>query len=275
MVFKNRHYGKNYILSEELSYLKPVIVNDLVRIGNKNDGGYVLPKSSLDKIDLLITFGLSIEWSFEEELIQIKPTLNINAYDYTVKLKLFIWHFMVSVYRFLNFRGSLKDILSKLFLYKKYKDFFSHNCRHFKNRISETKNKSYDIQIPDIFNTLKEDSKLILKMDIEGDEYKVIDDILLYQKNIYVLLIEFHNTDKKRDIFEKNIKKIQENFNIVHVHGNNYGKISHDGLPETLEISFLNKASFQFSELKRDTLPIEGLDFPNNPEKADYQLKFC
>ena len=48
--------------------LRPIKVNDLIRIGNKFDGGYVITKSIFKKTKQLVTFGLFDEFSFEQDL---------------------------------------------------------------------------------------------------------------------------------------------------------------------------------------------------------------
>ena len=35
------------------SFLKPIKETDLIKIGNKEDGGYVIPKNSIDHTDIL------------------------------------------------------------------------------------------------------------------------------------------------------------------------------------------------------------------------------
>ena len=39
-------------------------------------------------------------------------------------------------------------------------------------------------------------NKVVLKIDIEGDEYKILNDIKKNSKRIFFLLIEFHNVHK-------------------------------------------------------------------------------
>ena len=62
---------------------------------------------------------------------------------------------------------------------------------------------------------------LFLKIDIEGSEYRILDDLIRYQDKITGLVIEFHNIDlhiEKILNFLKNFK-----LNLVHIHGQNPG----------------------------------------------------
>ena len=47
-------------------FLKPFHIDksNLIRIGPKTDGGYVLDKRIIDKVDTLITCGLNDDWEF-------------------------------------------------------------------------------------------------------------------------------------------------------------------------------------------------------------------
>ena len=46
--------------------------NDLIRIGRNHDGGYLIAKVDIEKSDLLISFGISDDWSFERDFVKNK-----------------------------------------------------------------------------------------------------------------------------------------------------------------------------------------------------------
>ena len=100
-------------------FLCPLYETDLIRIGRDNDGGYLIPKQSLSQTKLLYSFGLSDDWSFEEDFYN-KTGAKIICYDPTVDWKLFLKVF-------------LRDFKS-LFKYFKYRAFFDG-----KNKIHEKK----------------------------------------------------------------------------------------------------------------------------------------
>lgn len=72
-------------LPGHLSFLQPLVMNDLARFGNKNDGGYLLPLRSIDNLDALLSFGLADNWIFEKDLKDRFPDLLIHTYDHTVR----------------------------------------------------------------------------------------------------------------------------------------------------------------------------------------------
>jgi hypothetical protein len=89
------------------------------------------------------------------------------------------------------------------------------------------------------------------------------------------MVIEFHDTDPLRDIFLRQIRELLVHYEIIHIHGNNYVGSAGDGLPELVEITFLKREFISDTpRRRRDRLPIEGLDMPNDPSKPDLPLVF-
>ena len=66
-----------------------LIFTDLIRIGNDFDGGYVLPRSSIDGVNTLISFGVGSNWTFESFIEKLLPTIKIYGFDHTVSLSYF------------------------------------------------------------------------------------------------------------------------------------------------------------------------------------------
>ena len=58
-------------------YLKPFHVNksNLIRIGPKTDGGYIVDKRILGKNNILVTCGLNDDWEFEKAVSYTHLTL--------------------------------------------------------------------------------------------------------------------------------------------------------------------------------------------------------
>lgn len=46
---------------------KPNANYDLIRLGRSNDGGYLIGKNSINNSKYLISMGLDLDWSFEED----------------------------------------------------------------------------------------------------------------------------------------------------------------------------------------------------------------
>jgi hypothetical protein len=227
---------------------------------------------------VLVSFGVSKNWSFEEAVIDANPTITVHSYDHTVSEALFLRMFRATLLRCLLRKASAADVRSRLATYRSYKRFFKTTSavRHFKERIFSRVEGPQDVTIDNVFARLDGKGDVVLKMDIEGTEYRVIDDVLRYAGRISLMIIEFHQTEPLRGVFLQKIARIREYFNVVHLHGNNWAGIAADGVPECLEITFMSRrySAHLYERGYRKQLPLSGLDCPNNPQRPDYDLLF-
>ena len=69
------------------TFLKPYHTNlsNLIRLGRKSDGGYVIDKRVISKTKVVITCGLEAEWSFEKQFQSIIENCKILAFDHTAQ----------------------------------------------------------------------------------------------------------------------------------------------------------------------------------------------
>jgi hypothetical protein len=233
--------------------LKPKHCYNLVRLGKNNDGGYLVEKDSLLNSESLISFGINLDWSFEKDFFKLKER-PIHCYDHTIK------------YSFYSISG-LKEIFSNIKLYKDYKKFFSGKVVHFESAIGLGKNL---VDMSTVFNRVN-CNKIFLKIDIEGSEYRVLDDLIRYQDKITGLVIEFHNIDlhiQKILNFLKNFK-----LNLVHIHGQNPGGedyLDGNGDPTQIELTFSSYSQY----ISNNPCIPSLLDQPSDPRYRDINLKF-
>ena len=263
------------VLPTSLSYLNPHVMNDMIHVGKKGDGGYVLPSSVVGQVDAVVSFGVGWDWSFEESLARIPRLKNVSiqAYDHTVGSEAYLLNAFKGVLGFLAGRNSRKDVTARLAEYLDYRRFFSGRHIHYRERVWDFARNRTDVTVETAFHRLLNAGHVLLKVDIDGAEYRVISDILKYSDRIDLMLFEFHGTWHLRSIFEMHVRNILAYFNIVHIHGNNYGGIAADGLPDALEITFANKR-FPTTGALRNHLPIPGLDFPNVPSRPEVVMDF-
>ena len=126
-------------------------------------------------------------------------------------------------------------------------------------------------------------SDLMLQMDIEGDEYEVINSLNdKTLKKFRIILIEFHQLHYLFDNFmfkkiDKAFKKIMKLFNCTHIHPNNsvdfIFKDKNIIIPPVLEFSFLRKDRGNIID-KNLSFPSK-LDHPNISNKRDIKLPIC
>src|SRR5262249_5290726 len=83
---------------------------------------------------------------------------------------------------------------------------------------------------------------LFVKMDIEGAEYDVAPLLAEYATYLNGFVVEFHDLQNRWNDFVASMLALSERFAVCHVHGNNYSGISDRGVPETLEVSMINRA---------------------------------
>ena len=133
------------------------------------------------------------------------------------------------------------------------------------------------ITIEDTYKVISSNSEnIFLKMDIETSEYDVLKSLIDSDLNFVGLAVEFHKIDEFSEDFNYLIKKISSKYHIVHIHGNNYGKlIKQNNFPSIIEITFMNKKYIEDPIIKSSkNYPIIGLDQPNRSSKADCKLIF-
>ena len=250
----------------------PVKCDTLARVGSPNDGGYVVPLDAVKAARALVSFGLSHDWTFERDFKRLNKDATIHCYDHTVSLRT---AFQFSIGRLLRlvllFRASP---LRKIFTWIDYEIFFRSEATHFKQKISSD-NQDNGATIDDVFGRLPARSPVFVKMDIEGSEYLVLDDLLRHSANIAAMAIEFHDVDTRHEFFTSLVEKIKHDFYIVHIHANNMGGLTSYNFPKAPEITFLNKRFFNsVPPLSCLKYPIPGLDRPNNPQLPDFAFKF-
>jgi hypothetical protein len=117
-----------------------------------------------------------------------------------------------------------------------------------------------------------ESKNFFFKMDIEGGEYRVLEEIVKNQEKMTGLVIEFHDCDL---MSEKIMMFINEfNLDLVHIHVNNYGLIKKNGFPTVIELTFSPKKYNLRRDSSENDFPIKNLDQPNNKDQTDDQVFF-
>lgn len=259
--------------------LRTVECPSLCRVGSANDGGYVVALDALARARLLLSFGIATNWDFEADAARRNPQLCVHAYDHSVGTKFFgamaLRAAVNATLRLLalNPAGALAST-RKLGVALSYFRFFSSPHRHIPKRVWYNSDRG-SAAIDEIIDASETHGSLSIfaKIDIEGSEYRVLPAVAARAHLFSGLVVEFHDTDICADAFNAAIAHLSHDFDIVHVHGNNYGDMSADGrLPLTLEVSFVNRmlgACVQ-PRLGATTFPRLGLDAPNNPRVPDY-----
>jgi hypothetical protein len=270
----------------DLKKYQPIEVKDLIHLGRGYDGGYVLSKSQIKNTEVLLSFGINDDWSFEMDFFSRK-NVALYAYDYSIskefyKYKIWDQFILTAAYFLLMKRSKVKEHYNKMREIKKnirnlYDYFKSEYHRYFIpkfiNTIEDEENTTF-YSIFESIGTIK-DMSVFIKMDIEGNEYKVLPELSPYFSKINGLAIEFHELNNGQRFIEI-MKLFSDYFYVAHIHANNDGgQINNTWLPKVLEITLINKLMVPGDvELSRHSYPRAELDFPNSSEVEDICLNF-
>jgi hypothetical protein len=249
---------------------KPKHKYDLIRIGRNNDGGYLVEKDSILKSNSLVSFGIGFDWSFEKDFFNYRK-IPIHCYDHTLKysyIKKFSRHSLFSLLKSSMWRfDAFKELKKKIFLYKDYKNFFKEDVVHFRSAIGIGFKR---IRLKEIFDRIRH-NPIFLKIDIEGSEYRILEEIIELQDFICGIVIEFHDID----LHEDKILNFINNFKLklVHVHAQNPGGeqyLTESGDPTQLEMTFSNVENF----LDINPQIPHNLDQASDPRFEEIKLYF-
>jgi hypothetical protein len=265
------------------SLLAPIEYPNLIRLGTKGDGGYVVPEDQVADCELLISLGLSDNWEFDKEFLAKNPAARVIGVDHTVgrlwfqrRVLLYSWKIFMNA--LLCNPRKVGKYIDKWRNNLEYFSFFKKPNIHLKRKISPNSDK-LDISLGEILDSNPAQNiklNVFLKMDIEGSEYGTMKDIIRCHNRIRCVAAEFHDLDKRTAEFNDCMQVLSQYFSVVHIHGNNgasYDPVN--DFPSVVEITLVNKTLLKAgSFVSLSEYPRPGLDFPNNPGVPDYRLRF-
>jgi len=228
----------------------------LIRVGSRNDGGYILA-DDFNPSQLAISLGVGRNVDVEYFLAELG--IKVLMFDGTIE-KLPRGH--------KNFVFTAKNVCGK-FEDARSQDNLIEINRIFADVDDLLKSKTVGTE------RLKLGPHLLLLIDIEGSEYETILDIdEKYLVNCLQITVEFHNVfselNNESSRLTECIKKLKKTHEIISVHGNNYGGSIQSGAkdyPDVIELSFLNKTSYEFT--KGTNTFNHPLSMPNNKSMKD------
>jgi len=227
------------------SLISPQETNfELVRIGGENDGGYLLPN---DFSNLSACYSPGVGDSAEFELNMAQKGIKCFLADASVN------------------KSPIDD-----------------KNIHFDKMFLGTKTKDNKITLCDWIDKYSQNNDdLILQMDIEGDEYQVLEKTPIETLSRFrIMIIEFHRTHLilTKSGYGKMVKaleKIHQNFIPVHLHNNNarpFITFNDYKIPRVFELTFLRRDRVQnfkpvkFLPHQLDKQNIAGLENPKVPD---------
>ncbi len=180
-------------VDKKYNFLKPIKTPNLIRLGEKLDGGYVVDFEIIKKCNNLITLGLGPNWSFELDYLRKNKKNKVHIYDHTVSSYPYIKAIGKYYRRLITFRTTFEGFATRVKNFYNYKKFlYSKNVNYFKENIAYPIKNKIDSDIEKVFSRINIGEDVILKSDIEGSEYEIIDQILKFSNRINMLIFEFH-----------------------------------------------------------------------------------
>ena len=249
MIFYKFNF-KNEVNFYRMLCPKKVFGKQKLLIGNYSDGGYVL-LDDLDDIKIAYSIGISNIISFDKDLAD--KGIDLFMYDHTIE--------------------NLP---------------FNHKKFHWQ-KIGLTSELHKNQNMKTIYELLKENGHLeeknmILKIDIEGNEWDILNEI---QDNILIkfkyIILELHFLKiENYEIYLNCLKKLSKNHQVFHIHCCNCGglfEIGDNPICNVIEISYIIKEGNNFYK-DNSTYPIKGFDYKICPDKENLNkesiiLKFC
>jgi hypothetical protein len=219
---------------------------ELIRLGPKGDGGYLLP-DDLAGIQACFSPGVGFSSEFEKECAQ--RGMKVFLADKSVN-------------------GPISE--HELFYFtKKYIGAAS-------NDDFMTLDNWVDSSLPET------NSDLLLQIDIEGYEYEVFQSVSeSLMRRFRIIVAEFHELNQLWNNYFFKVAagvfdKILRNHTCVHIHPNNYAGVTQKNgidIPQVMEFSFIRNDRVENSSYQK-TFPNQ-LDCDNNPFSASLVLPKC
>jgi hypothetical protein len=238
---KHNQVDTRFLIEKFFSLIKPKSNFHLVRFGDNKDGGYLLA-NSIAESSCVFSIGVGDNISFDE---------------------------------------SISKLVSKVIMVDHTVDFFPRNPKVTfikKKLVSQAIDESLHITLSELHEMLEPNTPVILKMDIEGSEWQILDNLDTKQvKRFDQIVIELHGIlDKaksgKLEAATETIERLLQDFEIVNTHANNFSSYEiflNFPVIDVIEITFVRK---DIAAGMIGGSDLNDMNFPNNPSKPEIFL---
>ena len=234
------------------------------RLGPNKDGGYIVLDELCKKCNVLYSYGISDDVSFELDFLSNNPNAKVRLFDHTVE----------------NLPAHHKNFS---FLKEGVSFEQQSNLNTLENHL-----KYYG----DLNNLNK-----ILKIDVEWNEWNVFEKMpenilsqfdqifcefhfipVVYNGSNSPYFTKFNKfvysqiNDLLFEKYQNVLEKIYQYYHVFHLHINNslpLNEINGKKFPPLVEMSFINKNLAKNATLIKEKFPIKNLDFANKDYKQD------
>ena len=233
------------------------------RFGSKGDGGYVLADAGLTGTTHVYSFGVDKNIDFEKDLISKRNICHIETYDNSID--------DLPEHSYGN-----RIAFTRATLGAKAEGHLTLEEVMEDEHVVEYENDDHTKVLFEFWG----DGDFVLKMDVEGAEYDLINEAPTIVLNQFSqITMEVHWMDRLADeaFYKKALAaftKLRETHVPVLVHPNNDRPLLIIGncpVPVVFEVLYLNKKDFVF---RTPDVLFEGLQEVNNPDVPDMGLSF-
>jgi len=220
------------------------------RWGPKGDGGYVVPANVMKEASVLVTGGVSTNVEFEVDVANANPKIKMGLFDHTIE--------------------QAPDHTPANAVWHKLGLGSEANCIPLEKAAE--------------LSGAGPNDKLIVKFDIEGAEWELIESTPdAFWDRVTVLITELHGFDQREtwERYRTLLGKLDRHLLTVHVHANNWARtifLKNEGVefPITIETTHINRklipAGVTPTPWKHSgPTPLDGR---NKPEFIDIRLNY-
>ena len=245
---------------------KPKKAYELIRLGSENDGGYLICNHSLVLSKYLISFGLGSDWTFEKDFLKKN---DCKFYGFDIKIKKYFWvkNILKSFEKLFKKKQKYKKFITEIKNNLKFRKFIrKKNVNLFEKAIARD---GFSYNLSNIIDEFNIKDNFFLKIDIEGSEYRILDEIIKHENLITGFVVEFHDIDLHKIKIKKFINSLKL-LKLIHIHPNNANNLCSEGDPTTIEMTFSVNPKIIGDKVELPNL----LDKKTNEKNTDHTLNF-
>lgn len=237
---------------------KPRPAGGLIRVGSPGDGGYVVAERAVAATEILVSMGLNDDWTFEADF-RARSGARVVCYDPTVDRK--FWQ-LYAVKKLLR----LRPVAALHYL--AYRRFFRQpGVEH--RRLWVGYDSADGVSLDRVMAEFG-GKPVFLKIDIEGSEHRILDQIVAHRAALTGLVLEIHDLDLHRDRVAR-FMAAMTGFTNIFFHANNFAGVDAAGDPIVIEAALMRDDLVDPAAPGTAPPPAP----PNNPDAPDIQLVFA
>lgn len=225
-----------------LALMRPMTCDGLrkIRIGAENDGGYVMA-DEFEFVDAAFSFGVGVDDSWDAAVAE-RLRIPVMMFDHTI---------------------DAPPSRNELLRWKPIGLGIPRDPDPHKLPLDQIMRMSH----------YGRSSKALLKIDIEGDEWAALATVAPHVLARFLqIIVEFHNLpdmiDSGRALMT--LANLRAAHRCIHAHANNCGGVSEDGVPQTVEATWLRCDGRKFAP-STEAFP-SAIDQPNDPALPDIRI---